>query len=205
MQVFTNDLINDAGTFRLRTTITANYDGATFSDEWDLELKNACIDNEISQDGDLADVTYYIDNGFLSDIEPSVSMTVNDANCQIDHTLEFYDTTVDTWMDYSDDISAYPFVYNWNPGSTGILSIMTEDWDYDDFEDNGPFSIQIRIISSLPASSHDNNEVMDEFTLTIKDRCRDVTVSTAMTGFTYGATIGQDASHLASNDIGGYE
>ena len=91
-------------------------------------------------------------------------MSINDASCTLIYALEFYDEISDSWKDYGDSPSDYPYVASFNNLGTGILVLNTNDYSLD-----GPTQISARIITYDEASETDSGSITDAFTITIKD------------------------------------
>lgn len=96
-----------------------------------------------------------------------------DGACTITFALYFYDEPNYDWILYStSNAGTYNFVSSFS-SSSGSLSLYTTD--YGSYSD---FTIRTKIVATGADS------VEDEFDITIKDQCRDVYVSSGLSGFT---------------------
>jgi len=141
-------------------------------DLFTLSLRRPCSDSTLTQTGDLPAFLYYINSLNSAPIAPIYTNIASDmvTVCVPFFYLHFWDENKMVWVEYTTvPTPNYPFVGTWT-AATGTLVINTADFNTWDMT---VINVRITAMNSI-------KKIEDTFYLTIKDKCRDATITTGV-------------------------
>lgn len=150
-------------------------DAKTVTDQFTLEIINVCVSNVLTQGTPLPDATYVITTA-TSTYTPTFTTTQAVGTCPLMAELFFYDETLNDWV--ANNPTDYPLVNSFDP-ATGSLAIFTTSYaryDPHTYLVTGTV-LKTRIVISDPNSDAEGNQIVEEFDLTVKNRCADNTLT----------------------------
>ena len=175
-------------TFKVELTDDAATDpvAITVSDEFNVHIYDRCWRNQLTQPtGWAEDILYVIQaDGStpqtpIPDIE--FSSTYTETVCPLTRTIEIFNETTNQWLEYDSTNTTLNTIYDFFDkdtysvlsSSTEIIQIQTERYDLFDDETMEPSVFQLRLTLSDPDSGTDENQLLDNFDLTIMYECDD--------------------------------
>lgn len=141
----------------------------TVQDLFTLSLRRPCSDSTLTQTGDLPAYLYYINSGNSASLAPSYTNIASDAVtvCVPFFYLHFWNDNLMIWVEFTTvPTSNYPFVGSWT-ALTGTLIVNTADFAT---YDTTVINVRITTMNSI-------TKLEDTFKLTLKDKCRDATIT----------------------------
>ena len=155
-----------------------NSDTYPASLEWyfTLQLRDRCADDTLTLNAEIQSFNYTIDSGTLDDggsdfgidYTQLYAFTDSDYQCQIDATIEYWDS--ETYLSWVYDSTELAWVNGFD-SNHGTFSVVTTDRSKYGIETEW----NMRVTLNLPDSLMDDDEVTitDQFTVYLKDACAD--------------------------------